>query len=114
MSNDAIDMKEVMERVQDDRELLIELVQIFTDDYAEKKQTLALVVAKNDFDQVKNISHAMKGAAGNISAKKIRVSFLELEQMAKDKDLSRAQPVLNAIEEQFKELKDFAARTLTK
>ena len=38
MNDDAIDMKEVMDRVQDDRELLIELLQIFSDDYAQKKK----------------------------------------------------------------------------
>ena len=114
MSDDAIDMKEVMERVQDDRELLIELLQIFTEDYAEKKRLLADAVGKNDFDQVKSISHAMKGASGNISAKKIRLSFLDLEQMARDQNFSRAPETLQLIEQQFNELKDFVARNLKK
>ena len=114
MNDDAIDIKEVMDRVQDDRELLIELVQIFTDDYVEKKKMIDEAVAKNDFDQVRNIAHGLKGASGNISAKKLRISFADLGQMAKSKDLSKAKETLALIDQQFSELKDFAAKNLKK
>lgn len=110
MSEDVIDMKEVMERVGDDRELLIELLQIFSDDYAQKKKMLDEAVVKNDFDQVRNIAHGLKGASGNISAKKLCVSFTDLGEMAKTHDFSKAKEVLEAIDRQFNELKDFAAK----
>ena len=113
MSEDAIDMKEVMERVQDDRELLIELLQIFTDDYNEKKKLLEQAVGKNDFEQIKSISHSMKGASGNIAAKKLRGSFMELEQMARDQNLTNAQALVAVIDQQFNELKDYIAKNLT-
>ena len=114
MNDDAIDMKEVMDRVQDDRELLIELVQIFSDDYVEKKKMLDEAVAKNDFAQVRNIAHGLKGSSGNISAKKLHPSFSNLEQMAKSQDLSKAEETLALIDRQFNELKDFAAKNLKK
>lgn len=114
MSDDAIDLKEVMDRVQDDRELLIELLQIFSDDYVEKKKMLEEAIVKNDFEQVQNIAHGLKGASGNISAKKLSVFFTGLGQMAKAKDLSKAKEMLELIDRQFKELKDFAARNLKK
>ncbi len=114
MSDDAIDMKEVMERVQDDRELLIELLQIFSDDYVQKKKMLDEAVIKNDFDQVRNIAHGLKGASGNISAKKLRISFADLGQMAKDRNFSKAKETLDLIDRQFNELKDFAAKNLKK
>lgn len=110
MSDDTIDMKEVMERLQDDRELLIELLQIFSDDYVGKKKMLDGAVIKNDFDQVRNIAHSLKGASGNISAKKLRISFTDLGQMAKIHDFSKAKEVLEVIDRQFNELKDFAAK----
>ena len=114
MNNDIIDIKEVMDRVQEDRELLIELVQIFSDDYAQKKKMLDDAVAQNDFDQVRNIAHGLRGASGNISAKKLRSSFTDLEQMAKSKDLSKAKEMLLLIDRQFNELKDFAEKNLKK
>ena len=114
MSDDAIDMKEVMDRVQEDRELLIELLQIFSDDYAQKKKMLDAAVVQNDFDQVRNITHGLKGASGNISAKKLRSSFSNLGEMAKSKDFSKAKETLDLIDRQFNELKDFAAKNLKK
>ena len=71
-------------------------------------------VAKNDFDQVRNIAHGLKGASGNISAKKLRISFSNLGQMAKSQDFSKAQETLALIDQQFNELKDFVAKNLKK
>ena len=114
MNDEAIDLKEVMDRVQDDRELLIELLQIFSDDYVQKKKMLDEAVTKNDFEQVRNIAHGLKGASGNISAKELRSSFSNLGQMAKSKDFSKAKETLALIDQQFNELKDFAAKNLKK
>ena len=114
MSDDAIDMKEVMDRVQDDRELLIELLQIFIEDYTEKKKILDEAVSKNDFAQVRSIAHALKGSSGNISAKKLRLSFLDLEQMAKTQDFSKAKEIFALLDQRFNELKDFVEKNLKK
>ena len=114
MSDDAIDMTEVMERVQDDKELLMELLQIFLEDFTDKRKTLQEAVSTQNFEEVKSIGHSMKGASGNISAKKLRLSFIELEQMGKTQNLSQAGQVLSAIDEQMNELKDFIEKKLKK
>ena len=114
MNDEAIDLKEVMDRVQDDRELLIELLQIFSDDYAQKEKMLDEAVAKNDFEQVRDIAHGLKGASGNISAKKLCSCFADLGQMAKTRDFSKAKETLDLIDRQFNELKDFVAKNLKK
>ena len=114
MSESAIDIKEVMERVQDDKELLMELLQIFLEDYVEKKKLLDEAVAKGDLEQIKSIAHGMKGASGNISAKKLRASFLDLEQTAKAQDFAKAGQTLNTIDAQINELKEFIETQLKK
>lgn len=110
MSHDVIDMKEVLDRVQDDRELLMELLQIFTQDYEEKDKILKDAIGKKDFEQVKNIAHSIKGASGNIAAKQLHASFLQLEQMARAQDFSRAAEVLSAVDQQFAEFKIFVSQ----
>ncbi len=110
MNEEAIDLKDVLERVQDDRDLLMELLQIYTEDFVEKKKLLDEAVTKSDYDQIKNFSHALKGASGNISAKKLHTSFLTLEQMAKNKDLSQSPKLLSEINQQFSELKDYIVK----
>ncbi len=106
----AVDMKEVMERVQDDKELLMELFQIYLEDYVEKRKSLGEAVQKNDFEAVRNIAHGLKGASGNISAKKLHIVFLNLEQMGKNKDLSQASNQLKQVDTLFAELQSFTSQ----
>lgn len=114
MSNEAIDMKDVLERVQDDRELLVELLQIYCDDFVEKLPMLQSAVERNDFEQMRGLAHGLKGASGNISAKSLRMSFMELEEMAKNQDFGRAKEVLAVVQKQFEELKSFIANNIKK
>lgn len=107
MSEDAVDLKDVLERVQGDVELLKELFQIYSEDFVEKRKALTLAIEKNDYEQVKSIAHSLKGASGNISAKKLYASFLNLEQIGKGSDLSKAPELLARIDVQYQELQKF-------
>jgi len=104
MSEEAIDLKEVLERVQDDKELLAELFDIFQQDYDVKRKLIQEVVEKNDFEQLKGLAHSLKGASGNISAKKLHVLFMEMEQMAKAQDLSKAAGLLASLDQEYTKL----------
>lgn len=104
MSEEAIDVKEVLERVQDDKELLLELLDIFKDDYEEKRKVLDQLVVDKNYEQLKSIAHSMKGASGNISAKKLHVIFAKLEQMAKENNLTDANQVLADLDKQYSEV----------
>ena len=45
MSEEIIDLKEVLERVQDDKELLDELFDIYQEDFVQKRQALGEAIA---------------------------------------------------------------------
>ena len=104
MSEEILDLKEVMERVQDDKELLLELFDIFITDYSEKRKLLEKAVATNDIDQVISIGHSLKGATGNISAKLMRGTFAKLESMGKSGSLANAKESLALLDQQFGDL----------
>jgi len=104
MAHDVIDLDDVLERVQDDWELLMELFDIFEQDYQEKRTQLAQEVAKKDFDQIRNIAHSLKGASGNISAKAFHAILLEMEQAAVKKDEAAIQGLCRQLDVQFPEL----------
>ena len=101
----AIDLADVLERVQDDWELLLELLDIFDQDFSAKRSVLAQMVMENNFDKVRDIAHSLKGASGNISAKPLFHSFYQLEKMGESRDLTRAGEVLKSIDAQIVELK---------
>lgn len=104
MNKSIIDLQEALERVQDDKELLCELFDIFEEDFLLKRKGLAEAVLKKDILTFRNIAHALKGASGNISAKIIRESFAHLEKMGEEGNLGGVEAILNQIDQQFKDL----------
>ena len=110
MSEEAIDLNEVLERVQDDKVLLLELLDIFQEDYVQKRSVIKNSLTQKDSEQIKAIAHSLKGASGNISAKKLHVSFMKLEQMAQKNDFAPMHSLVSEIDRQFSELQVFAKK----
>jgi HPt (histidine-containing phosphotransfer) domain-containing protein len=108
--NEIIDLKDFMERVQDDKELLVELLDIFQEDFVGKRQTLGEAVKGNDVVKIKEVAHSLKGASGNISAKDMHANFLKIEHSAKANDLSDLPVILQSIDGQFEQIKQFTVK----
>ncbi len=105
MSDDIIDLPDVLERVQDDKELLLELLDIYQEDFLIKREALAEAITKKDFAKIKEVAHSMKGASGNISAKRLYATCLQLEQQAKEGNSVGLEDSLKTIDSQFEEIK---------
>ena len=110
MAEDIIDLADVLERVQDDKELLLELLDIFQEDFIIKRKNLEEALAKSDMTKIKEIAHSMKGASGNISAKRMHATCLELEQLAKTGSTAGMDVLVKAIDGQFEEIKANAVK----
>ena len=106
MSEEVFDLDEFLERVQDDKELLLELLDIFEADYGEKRKAIATAIEGSDSTEVRNIAHSLKGAAGNISAKRLRETFYKMEEMGKEEKLDGAQEVLDEADKNFSDLRE--------
>ena len=107
---DILDLKEFMERVQDDKELLLELLDIYQEDFVKKRHALTEAVNGKDAQKVREIAHSLKGASGNISAKPLHANFIIMEQSAKNNDLSQTAGMLTEIDKQFEDLKENIVR----
>jgi len=110
MSEEIIDLKDVLERVQGDKELLDELFDIYQEDFVAKRKALGDAIAANDIAKVKEVAHSMKGSSGNISAKPLHAACLKLEMLAKEGKTDGMQEVAVAIDGYFEQIKVFAAR----
>lgn len=106
MSEEILDLKEVLDRVQEDKDLLLELFDIFIADYSEKRKQLEKAINVSDIEQIVSISHSLKGASGNISAKSMRGTFLKLETMGKSGNLDGAKESLSVLDQQFGDLQN--------
>lgn len=101
MSNEVIDLPEFLDRVQDDKELLLELLDIFVGDYQQKRLQLTDAAEKGDVEKIKNIAHSLKGSSGNISAKSMRQSFVEIEEKIKENKMNDVKGILKTLDKQF-------------
>ncbi len=108
--SEIIDLKDFMERVQDDKELLLELLDIFQEDFIGKRQAMEAAVKGNDVSKIKEIAHSLKGASGNISAKEMHANFLKIEHAAKTNDLNEIAIILKSVDGQFEEIKQFTVK----
>jgi len=97
MDEKIIDLADVLDRVQDDSELLLELFDIFEEDFQGKRKELDRYLSEENAEMVRNIAHSLKGAAGNISAKRLYAVCLFIEKEAADGRLAQ-------VPEKFKEL----------
>ena len=104
MSEKALDLDEFMNRVQDDKELFFELLDIFVQDFQTKRQELKEAVEKNDFKTIEHVAHFLKGSCGNISAKFLRVIFARLEEKGIKGIFEGLEQDLEDIDQKFEEL----------
>ncbi len=105
-----IDLKDAMERVQDDKELLLELFDIFTEDFVGKYAALQAAQAKGDSAEFQMLAHGLKGATGNISAAEMHENCVELDKKAKSCDIGDTGPKIVLLGQQFEAFKAEAAR----
>lgn len=105
MADDIIDLPDILERVQDDKALLLELLDIFQEDFAGERRALGEAVTKKDFNKIRKGAHALKGASGNISAKRMSATCLQLEQLAKANTIAGMSDLVKTIDSQFEEVK---------
>lgn len=104
MSDDVIDLKDFAERVQDDKDLMLELFDIFIADFQVKQKSLQEAVGKKNLEEVSSIAHSLKGASGNISAKSMRATCLKIEEMGKNSNLAGMETLLKDLNRQYQDL----------
>jgi len=110
MKEPAIDLADVLERVQDDQELLMELFEIFLDDFVQKRKQFDDLLRENNAEKIRDLAHSVKGASGNISAKAIYGTCLRMEKNSENGDLSGIPQDLKELDLQFADFKDFVGQ----
>jgi signal transduction histidine kinase/DNA-binding response OmpR family regulator/HPt (histidine-containing phosphotransfer) domain-containing protein len=84
------DQNELMDRLGGDREVLQEVVAIFRHSTPELVAEIRTAIDGRDLTRLKTAAHTLKGAAGNLSAKRLAALALELEQAGMKSDVALA------------------------
>ena len=94
-------LREAMENLGGDAELLQEILEIFVETGGEQLQSISDGLAVGDMGQVALQAHAMKGGASNFCARDFVATALALETLAKSGTLDGADVLLARLREQF-------------
>jgi two-component system, sensor histidine kinase and response regulator len=77
-----VDLDELLSRLDNDKELLSELVTIFKEDFPRHLRVLREAVARQDAQQVRIVSHTLKGMLSNLAVTQAASAAAKLEQLA--------------------------------
>ena len=103
VSEAAINVSQLMERIDDDRGFLAELIELFGEDYPQNLKAAQSAITAKQAGDLQKIGHALKGALSNLSAIKAAALAGALEEIGKSKDLTHAQTTLEQLSEAIKE-----------
>lgn len=78
----AIDFTELLARVDNDRELLVDLMSIFKEDFPRHVRELTAVIAARDLKKMTVVSHTLKGMLANLAVTRAAAAAAKLEQLA--------------------------------
>jgi CheY-like chemotaxis protein len=93
----VIDSNDLLDRLDGDRALLAELVDVFRVDYPSSLMAVQNAIESKNGDDLRRSAHSLKGALGNLSATKASVLAAELEQKGKLAQIADAQPLLDQL-----------------
>jgi HPt (histidine-containing phosphotransfer) domain-containing protein len=84
------DEADVLDRLGGDREILTEVAAIFRHTAPDLTGEMRAALDRRDAPALRRAAHTLKGAAGNLSAKRLSAVALEIESAADAQDLVRA------------------------
>ncbi len=103
-SHRAVNLSELLTRVENDHELLCELIGIFKKDLPCLLQSLQKSVTHEDMKNVEATSHALKGMLSGLSVTQAAATASRLEQMGREGRTSELTDALALLESELADL----------
>jgi HPt (histidine-containing phosphotransfer) domain-containing protein len=103
-TGNRVNFQELLSRVDDDRELLRDLLSIFTDEFPRHFQALREAVAAQDTKQIVIVGHTMKGMLSNLAVTKAAALAGDLEHKARAGEQASLKDALAAFEQEVEGL----------
>jgi HPt (histidine-containing phosphotransfer) domain-containing protein len=104
MASSILNLTDLMQRVDDDRELLAELFFIFKTVFPSHLERLSDAIDRNESRQVETESHALKGMLLNLSAPCAAAAAGALEKMGLDRQSDKMKSALAVLQSEVEAL----------
>jgi PAS domain S-box-containing protein len=103
-----IDMKNAMQRFNNDKEFFKEMLREFLNYIPEQVLKLEEASMAGNLSEVQKTAHSIKGAAGNLSAVKVYETSIEIEKKAKNGYMPQIPSLIEELKSEIEDLKLFA------
>ena len=111
-SDIPINFDKAQKEFDGDEAFLVDVMTGFFDHVSHQIETIRQAISDDDNDIVWQEAHAIKGGAVNLTAAKLAQHALELENLAKSKNLKASMEVLAKLECEYVRLKTFVAKNI--
>jgi HPt (histidine-containing phosphotransfer) domain-containing protein len=95
---------ELLERVDNDQELLRELLTIFMEDFPQPFQSLKFAVMAGDLKGASRLSHTLKGMLSSLGATRAAAAASQLEALSAARETVTLREALSALESEADKL----------
>jgi HPt (histidine-containing phosphotransfer) domain-containing protein len=95
---------DLLDRVENDHELLRDLLAIFKQDYPRYLLSLKGAVLRSEMEQVQASSHALRGMLSNLAMARAADAAANLEQMARNGEKAGLKDALALLEQEVADL----------
>jgi two-component system sensor histidine kinase/response regulator len=100
----VLEAEEFEEQVGGDRELMVEIIDLFFEEGQRQTAEMRLALASGNFTQLSRLAHTIKGSLGSLRATRARWRAHELEHAAGGGDANRCRQSFLAFEQDLSEL----------
>ena len=95
---------ELLERVGGDRDLLVEIIEVFREECPAQLARIRSAARSRDAEGLYHAAHVLKGAVANFAAAAVEGRALELETMGREARLEDAVAKLDRLEQEAADL----------
>jgi HPt (histidine-containing phosphotransfer) domain-containing protein len=107
------DLDDALEKVGGDKEILEEILIVFSESYPDQLNELKNAIDSGDTPTVERAAHTLKGSVGVFSAKKALETAFRLETMGHEGNLEEATAACIKLEQEIEELEAALRATLS-
>ena len=106
-SGPPIDFPEVLERIGGDASFLQDLLNLYFQEFGQKRELLEEALSRGDSTQIQEVGHSLKGASANLSLSPLRNLALVIEMAGRENDFEKARQAIRSLEPEFLKLKTY-------
>ncbi len=100
----AVDRAGALQKLGGNEELLVEIIDLYLDDFPKVMERLSTALAEGDAEGVWKAAHRLKGSVGSLSAQPAFEAARDLETVGREGDLEEAAIVFERLEHELERL----------